>query len=75
MKTLCGTILAAAALVAIGWFGREAVGFKEKPRSDRAREEIAGIDPFDGCDFARKSARFGKIADRRHGRTYEGEIK
>lgn len=37
--------------------------------------EIAGIDPFDGCDFAQKSARFGKIADRRHGRTYEGEIK
>ena len=25
-------LLAAAALIAIGWFGREAVGFREKPR-------------------------------------------
>ena len=40
MRTICGTILVAAALVAIGWFGREAVGFKEKPRSDRAREDV-----------------------------------
>ncbi len=31
-------LLAAAALVAIGWFGREAVGFREKPRGERTPE-------------------------------------
>lgn len=31
-------VLAAVVLVAIGWFGREAVGFREKPRGERTPE-------------------------------------
>ena len=37
MKIL-SKIAVAAALILIGWLGREAVGFKAKPREDKARE-------------------------------------
>ncbi len=40
MKKLLGGV-AAAALVAIGWLGREAVGFRERPKEDKAPKSIA----------------------------------
>ena len=37
----CAAAVAAAALLAIGWFAREAVGFSAKPPSERAKEAPA----------------------------------
>lgn len=41
MKTNVGRLALAAGLLLLGWFGREVVGFREKPRGERAQEAVA----------------------------------
>ena len=40
MKTNVGRLALAAGLLLVGWFGREAVGFREKPREERAQDAV-----------------------------------
>ena len=41
MKANVGRLALAAGLLLLGWFGREVVGFREKPRGERAQEAVA----------------------------------